>query len=57
LPETGIRETSGVMRPIGKKTIAEFVADANAVGLLRDTSVDYAQGYYISRPQPVAELL
>jgi diguanylate cyclase (GGDEF)-like protein len=42
---------------MGKKTIAEFVADANAVSLLRDNGVDYAQGYHIGQPQPVAELL
>jgi diguanylate cyclase (GGDEF)-like protein/PAS domain S-box-containing protein len=46
-----------IAQGMGKKTIAEFVADANAVCLLRDCGVDYAQGYHIGLPQPVASLL
>ena len=46
-----------IAQGMGKKTIAEFVADANAVCLLRDSGVDYAQGYHIGLPQPVAEYL
>jgi diguanylate cyclase (GGDEF)-like protein/PAS domain S-box-containing protein len=45
-----------IAQGMGQKTIAEFVADADAVGLLRDSGVDYAQGYYIGLPKPVAEL-
>ena len=46
-----------IAQGMGKKTIAEFVADANAVCLLRDSGVDYAQGYHIGLPKPVAEFL
>jgi EAL domain-containing protein (putative c-di-GMP-specific phosphodiesterase class I) len=46
-----------IAQGMGQKTIAEFVPDANAVCLLRDSGVDYAQGYYIGLPKPVAELL
>jgi diguanylate cyclase (GGDEF)-like protein/PAS domain S-box-containing protein len=46
-----------IAQGMGQKTIAEFVADANAACLLRDSGVDYAQGYYIGLPKPVAELL
>jgi EAL domain-containing protein (putative c-di-GMP-specific phosphodiesterase class I) len=41
----------------GKKTVAEFVADATSVCLLRDSGVHYAQGYHIGLPRPIAEVL
>ncbi len=42
---------------MGLKTIAEFVEDAETLELLRDLGVDYAQGYHVARPRPVAELM
>jgi EAL domain-containing protein (putative c-di-GMP-specific phosphodiesterase class I) len=46
-----------IAKGLRKKTVAEFVADAETVRLLRQIGVDYAQGYQIGRPQPIAELL
>ena len=46
-----------IAQGMGKKTVAEFVADADAICLLRDIGVDYAQGYHIGMPRPVAEVL
>jgi diguanylate cyclase (GGDEF)-like protein/PAS domain S-box-containing protein len=40
---------------IGIKTIAEFVENDSIMGMLSDLGVDYAQGYAISRPQPLDE--
>lgn len=37
---------------MGKKTIAEFVADDATFKALQDMGVDYAQGYHIARPVP-----
>jgi len=37
----------------GLKTIAEGVESSESLLLLRDLSVDYAQGYYIGRPAPL----
>ena len=34
----------------GKRSIAEFVSDANSLALLWRLGVDYAQGYYIHEP-------
>ena len=42
---------------MGKKTIAEFVTDQATVSLLETAGVDYAQGFHISRPGPIAEVL
>jgi len=40
---------------MGKKTVAEFVGDAETTRLLRESGVDYAQGYYVGPPRPVTE--
>ena len=41
---------------MGMDTIAEFVENDAIVAKLTEIGVDYAQGYGISRPQPIAEL-
>jgi EAL domain-containing protein (putative c-di-GMP-specific phosphodiesterase class I) len=44
-----------VSRALNKKTVAEFVGDAETVRLLRAGGVDYAQGFHIGRPRAVSE--
>jgi diguanylate cyclase (GGDEF)-like protein len=41
---------------LGKQTIAEFVGNAATVGLLRGYGVDFAQGYHVGKPRPLAEV-
>ena len=41
---------------LGKKTIAEFVESEAILEKLRELGVDYAQGYYIGRPQRITVL-
>jgi len=36
------------------KTVAEFVADEEVLSCVRALGIDYAQGYLIGRPQPLA---
>jgi diguanylate cyclase (GGDEF)-like protein/PAS domain S-box-containing protein len=52
-----VRAIVSIAKGLGKKTVAEFVADAETVRLLREMGVDCAQGYQIGRPRPIAELL
>jgi diguanylate cyclase (GGDEF)-like protein/PAS domain S-box-containing protein len=40
-----------VAKGMGKKTIAEFVEKEETLALLKELGVDYAQGYYIGKPQ------
>jgi EAL domain-containing protein (putative c-di-GMP-specific phosphodiesterase class I) len=41
-----------VARGMGRRTIAEFVTDADTLALLRGFGVDYAQGFALGRPRP-----
>jgi diguanylate cyclase (GGDEF)-like protein/PAS domain S-box-containing protein len=45
-----------VCHGLGIKTVAEFVGDQETVDLLGKLGVDFAQGYFIGKPHPVAEL-
>jgi len=49
-----IRAAVDIARGLGKKTIAEYVGDEATVELLRELGVDYAQGFHIGRPGPLA---
>jgi len=42
---------------LGIELVAEFVETAAIVETLRELDVDYAQGYYYSKPHPIEELL
>jgi diguanylate cyclase (GGDEF)-like protein/PAS domain S-box-containing protein len=46
-----------IARGMGRKTVAEFVADEETACLLRKIGIDYAQGYHIGKPRPVSEVL
>lgn len=45
-----VRAIVEVARGLGKKTVAEFVGDAETLAVLAEIGVDYAQGYYLSFP-------
>ena len=47
-----IKALVDVAKGMGKKTVAEFVEDAETLQLLKKFGVDYAQGYYIGMPSP-----
>lgn len=50
------RSIHEVGRVMGKKTIAEFVESEAIMKVLHDIGVDYAQGYWIGEPRPLASL-
>jgi diguanylate cyclase (GGDEF)-like protein len=51
-----VQSVVSVARALGQRTIAEFVGDEDTVDLLREFGVDFAQGYHVGMPRPVAEL-
>jgi diguanylate cyclase (GGDEF)-like protein/PAS domain S-box-containing protein len=44
-----------VARSMGIKTVAESVTDDETIRLLREHGVDFAQGFHVGRPGPIAE--
>ncbi len=52
-----VKSINDIGHVMGMKTIAEFVENDAIKGMLREIGVDYAQGYYIGRPQPFDEIL
>lgn len=46
-----VRSMIEIARQLGKRTVAEFVENAETLELLKEYGVDYVQGYHIGRPQ------
>lgn len=51
-----VRSIVGLAHNLGLQVIAEGVEDAATLQLLKQLQCDQAQGYYLGRPQPAAEL-
>jgi EAL domain-containing protein (putative c-di-GMP-specific phosphodiesterase class I) len=49
-----VKAIVGIAHSLGKLTIAEGVEDAATLRILRDLDVDYAQGFYLGTPEPLA---
>lgn len=52
-----VRSMNNVGEALGIKTIAEFVENEEIMEALGSINVDYAQGYYVGKPAPMADLL
>ena len=50
-----VRSLVDLAQGLGKHTVAEFVGDEKTLALLRNFGVDYAQGFHVGRPIPVAD--
>ncbi|MEJ2398592.1 MAG: EAL domain-containing protein [Gammaproteobacteria bacterium] len=46
-----VRSITNIAHSLGKETIAEFVESAEVLTLLKESGVDYIQGFYVARPQ------
>jgi diguanylate cyclase (GGDEF)-like protein len=46
-----------VAKKMGIKTIAEFVENEEVLEVVKDLGIDYAQGYYFGKPEPLEEKL
>jgi diguanylate cyclase (GGDEF)-like protein/PAS domain S-box-containing protein len=45
-----------IAHSFGKRTVAEFVENRATLEMLHACGVDYAQGYYLSRPRPMSAM-
>ncbi len=50
-----VKAINDVAQAMGKKTIAEFVENNEIIEKLKTIGVDYAQGYGIDKPKPLAD--
>ena len=46
-----VKAMNDIAHALGKKTIAEFVENEESFKLLAAFGIDYAQGYYLGRPE------
>jgi diguanylate cyclase (GGDEF)-like protein/PAS domain S-box-containing protein len=51
-----VRALSQVAAGFGKRTIAEYVENAETLGLLREFGIDFAQGHHIGHPAPASDI-
>jgi two-component system CheB/CheR fusion protein len=52
-----VKSIHEIAMAMGKKTIAEFVESAEALAILRNIGIDFAQGYFIDKPGPLTRLI
>lgn len=52
-----VKSMNEIAHSLGLKTIAEYVENNEILEILKDIGVDYAQGYGIQKPIPIAELV
>ncbi|OQX13808.1 MAG: GGDEF-domain containing protein, partial [Thiothrix lacustris] len=57
IAEAMVRSVNQVGHLMGIQVIAEYVENEQIIGILRDIGVDYGQGYGISKPLPLAEVI
>ncbi|MBI5611539.1 MAG: EAL domain-containing protein [Gammaproteobacteria bacterium] len=48
-----VKAMNDIAHALGKRTVAEFVENADSLRLLAEYGVDYAQGYHLGRPDVV----
>ena len=49
-----VRFTNEISHVMGRQTIAEYVADSATLLALEDIGVDFAQGFLLGEPRPLA---
>ncbi len=52
-----VESIHNISRIMGIKTTAEYVENADILECIKEIGIDYAQGYYFSKPEPVDTLL
>jgi len=52
-----VRSMNAVGAALGIQTIAEFVENQEIMDALASINVDFAQGYHIGKPSPLADLI
>ena len=56
LDAAAVRCFVDVARVVGVRTVAEFVDRPEVLQRVREIGIDYAQGFYLHRPEPIENL-
>ena len=54
---TIVKAIADIAKGFGKQTIAEFVDQAALMPIIQEYGITYGQGFYLGKPQPLAQLL
>ena len=57
LDDAAVRGFVEVARVVGAKTVAESVERADVLARARTVGIDFAQGFFLHRPEPIAMVL
>jgi EAL domain-containing protein (putative c-di-GMP-specific phosphodiesterase class I) len=52
-----VRAMVGIARALKKRTVAEFVSSAEILKAVRDSGVDFAQGFFVGKPDAIENVL
>jgi diguanylate cyclase (GGDEF)-like protein/PAS domain S-box-containing protein len=52
-----VEAIAAIARGMGKRTIAEFVESEEILRKLAEFEIDFAQGFHVGRPEPIAEAI
>lgn len=52
-----IKSIHDIAQAMGMRTVAEYVENEHILAALQQLNIDFAQGYAIAKPQPLADLL
>ncbi len=51
-----VESINTIGKKLGKRTVAEFVENDRVNRILQEIDVDYAQGFYLHRPEPLSDI-
>ena len=52
-----VRSINDIAHEMNKQTVAEFVENESVLAVLKELKVDYGQGYYLGKPEVIADFL
>jgi diguanylate cyclase (GGDEF)-like protein/PAS domain S-box-containing protein len=51
-----VKATNNIAHEIHSQTVAEFVENESIMATVRELGIDFAQGYWLGRPQPIEQI-
>jgi diguanylate cyclase (GGDEF)-like protein/PAS domain S-box-containing protein len=51
-----VKAINNIAHEIHSQTVAEFVEDESIMAMVRELGIDFAQGYWLGRPEPIEQI-